>query len=230
MISNKEKALKFCKTAHLALQFFCMTIIIISIISCCCSREFKEVKLELYGLVLPGRIISGNNVVAKYVWQGGGNLREIARVNVQHIGNTIVITPYGLLDLRNRAFPCDIFLQTDTISLGSLTEGTFIIILEGSSCTYSDTLVVPSDGSDGFFQFSVTAVNRETGHAVSGLPLDLELYQSCDTLLKDTTDSSGHAIFTFSMPGVDSLVYAMYSVYTWAKVGIPEIITIDISE
>jgi hypothetical protein len=46
--------------------------IIILIICSCIDSEYKKVQLELYGLILPGKTTSENNIVAKFCWQGGG--------------------------------------------------------------------------------------------------------------------------------------------------------------
>lgn len=213
------------------IRFLCAILLVFLIIYGGCSRDFKEVKLKLYGLILPGKATSNDNIVAKYIWEGGGNLREIARVKVDYNSDMITIIPYGLLDLRERAFPFDIFMRTDTVSLGPLPEGSYTIKLVGETLTYYDTLGIPTDAPDSLFQFHVTAISRETGDVVSGLPLELILFSPSDTILRDTTDLTGFALFEYSNSNIDSLVYILYcAIQTWAKLGVPEVITIGVSE
>ena len=211
----------------------CISIVSIAILLVCggCSSDFKEVKLKLYGLILPGKTASDINVVAKYIWEGGGPLREIAKVTIDYDDNTITLTPYGLLDQRDRGFPDDIFTRTDTVSLGPLPEGSYTVKLVGETLTYYDTLGIPTDAPDSLFQFHVTAISRETGDVVSGLPLELILFSPSDTILRDTTDLTGFALFEYSNSNIDSLVYTLYfAIQTWAKLGVPEVITIGVSE
>ncbi len=53
-------------------RFLCAIIIVVSFFYSCHDSEYARVKLDLYGLILPGKTISSDNVVAKYIWQGGG--------------------------------------------------------------------------------------------------------------------------------------------------------------
>jgi len=218
-------------------KFLSAILFVVLFIGSGCSRDFEEVKLRLYGLILPGKTASNGNIVAKYVWQGGGNLREIARVNVDYNGNMVSIRPYGLLDLRERAFPDDIFWRTDTVSLGVLPTGSYTIKLVGETFTYYDTLIVPTDVPDSLFQFDITVISQETGNIVTNIPIALEIYSSPDTVLRDTTNSSGLVMFTYANPGFDSLSYYLFNEandqqqhfyfgQTHAELGVPEVITV----
>jgi hypothetical protein len=215
------------------IRYACMVLVVILLI-CGCSHDFEEVRLDLYGLVLPGRTTSNDEIIAKYVWEGGGNLREIAHVDLDYNNDVITITPYGLRDLRGGvAFPEDIFTRTDTVSLGLLTEGSYVVKLVGDNIVYYDTLVIPSEAPDSLFLFYVTVISLEDSNSVADLPLDLWLIEDdvdLDTTLTDTTDSSGRAQFTYYNIGLDSVYYSLRSVHTWLMLGIPDKITIGVSE
>lgn len=212
-------------------------IVVLFIVCCSCATDTEEVRLRLFGLILPGKTTSNNNVVAKYIWEGGGQLREISKVNVDLNDNIITITPYGLIDY-NLLPTDDIFWQTGFVSLGILPIGSYTIKLVGETFTYYDTLNVPVDACDSLFQFHVTVISQETNEAIPDLPLMLLQLSSMDTL-RDTTDLSGIARFTYHDFGVDSLVYELkldiyfvggflYFSQTVAKLGIPEVITVGV--
>ena len=203
-----------------------------------CSRDTEEVKLRLFGLVLPGKTSSNSNIVAKYIWEGGGQLQKIAKVTVDREYSTVTIIPYGLFD-HNGLPTHDIFWRTDTVSLGMLPVGTYTIELVGESFTYYDTLSIPIDAPDSLFQFDITAISQETGNIVPNIPIVLEIYSSPDTLLRDTTNSSGLVMFTYSNPSFDSFSYYLYDEaneqhfnfgQTYIESGVPEVITVGMSK
>lgn len=212
-------------------------VVVLFTICCSCATDTEEVKLCLYALVLPGKTLSSNEVVAKYIWEGGGQLREISKVNVDLDDNIITITPYGLIDY-NLPSTDDIFWRTGFVSLGILPTGSYTIKLVSETFTYYDILIVPTDACDSLFQFHVTVISQETNELIPNLPLMLLQLSSMDTL-RDTTDLSGIARFTYHDFGVDSLVYELksdiYSVggyfyfsQTAAELGIPEVITVGV--
>lgn len=209
-------------------------IIIITLVICnCFDSEYTNVQLELYGLILPGKTTSENNIIAKFIWKGGGWLQEIAEVRIDRIGNNITIVPYGLLRLKGGCTD-DIFIKVDTISLGPLSEGSYNIMLIGSSFTYYDTLIVPVDAPDSLYQFRITAISLQTSETVPNLPIWLGIDSPVDTTLVDTTDSSGFAMITYTNSNIDSVHYYMVHYYvlgeTWAKLGIPEIFKLGVDE
>jgi hypothetical protein len=50
----------------------CTFLVLIGDLTGCRNAEYKEVALDLYGLILPGKTDSLHEVIAKFTWQGGG--------------------------------------------------------------------------------------------------------------------------------------------------------------
>lgn len=48
------------------------SLVSIHIIAGCGKAEYKDVTLDLYGLILPGATDTQHEVIAKFIWQGGG--------------------------------------------------------------------------------------------------------------------------------------------------------------
>jgi hypothetical protein len=130
-------------------------------------------------------------------------------------------------------------LKIDAASLGLLDEGTYTVVLIGRNFAYYDTIQVPTYAPDTNFQFRITAIDLLTHQPISNLPIELCIGDSAQTKLVDTTDLSGTASIVYDNYTTDTIAYDIYAGHglwpthygqTQAAKGIPEVITLGISE
>jgi hypothetical protein len=189
-------------------------------------------KVPVRGLILPGRVDQGENVQAKFIWHGGGALREISHVAVNQESDRILVTPMGKY-LTGGIIPCDAFTRIDTVSLVRLEDASYEVVIIGDSDCYFDSLAVPSSAPESLFQFEIKTVYPGTRIPAIGVGLYVRIFPPADTTLVSMTDSSGVSTLTHSWVGVDTLSYELgftsppgYLGMTQIRLGTPEVITL----
>ena len=196
--------------------------------------ELTEVTLG--GIIIPGKTFQDEDIVIKYIWQGGGCLRSIEEVKIKQYNSQIMLTPIGRLTTSG-ACPEDIFWKIETVSLGNLRNGFYTIRIFGKASSFNSSLVIPKSAPDSLFQFYVTTVGTVSGQLLAGIDVQVTFMPPTDSTLVGVTDSSGVVVLSYeSLLDMDSLRYypgyqpsGYYRGQTIAYIGQPEVITLGIS-
>jgi len=212
-----------------------LVLVLLALCSSCRSptgSEFVIDRVPVRGLILPGRVKQGENVQAKYIWFGGGALREISHVTVDRDSDRISVTPMGKYQIGG-AVPSDAFTRIDTVSLGPLEDGSYEVVLIGDSDCYFGSLTVSSTAPESLFQFEIRTVYPGTRTPRAGVTVNVRVFPPADTTLEGVTDSSGVLLLTYPSVGMDTLSYEPglppapgYLGMTQIRLGTPEVITL----